>query len=97
MAELKKKIGTLEEKRRNQTEESKKLQNEAERESKKDRELLHEKNNTLNREITRLTAMLSQNIGQENNAQVDNSVLERMTAMETELNEVWNFITKLDY
>ena len=88
MAELKKKIGTLEEKGRNQTEESKKLQNEAERESKKDRELLHEKNNTLNREITRLTAMLSQNIGQENSAKVDNSVLERMTAMETELNEV---------
>ncbi|XP_063674586.1 interaptin-like isoform X19 [Bolinopsis microptera] len=88
VAELKKKIGTLEERRRNQTEESKKLQNEAERESKKDRELLHEKNNTLNREITRLTAMLSQNIGQENNAPVDNTVLDRMTKMETELNEV---------
>ena len=85
--ELKKKIETLEEMRRTQTQQIKKLQNEAERESKRDRELLQEKNNTLNKEITRLTMLISHNNGQTDN-QVDDSVLDRFRVIEAELDDV---------
>lgn len=81
--------------RRNQTDESRKLQNEAERESKRDRDLLHEKNSTLNKEITRLTMMLSQTDGQTDNNTVDNSVLERIRLLEADLDEVRTFLDHL--
>ena len=87
VVELKKKIETLEEMRRTQTQQIKKLQNEAERESKRDRELLQEKNNTLNKEITRLTMLISHNNGQTDN-QVDDSVLDRFRVIEAELDDV---------
>ncbi|KAL5262069.1 hypothetical protein ACHWQZ_G007682 [Mnemiopsis leidyi] len=88
VTELKKQLGALEEMRRKQTQEIKKLQNEAERENKRDRELLHEKNNNLNKEITRLTMLLSQNNSQAKDGQVDESVLDRIRVMEAELDDV---------
>ena len=93
MTELKKQLGALEEMRRKQTQEIKKLQNEAERENKRDRELLHEKNNNLNKEITRLTMLLSQNNSQAQDGQVDESVLDRIRVMEAELDDVRTLFT----
>lgn len=88
ITDLKKKVSELEEIRRNQSQETRKLQNETERESKRDREMLQEKNNSLNKEITRLTMLLSQNSGETASSEVDTGMLDRIRAIEAELDDV---------
>ena len=71
----------------------KRLQNENEREGRREREHLQEKNNTLNKEITRLTMAVSHN--QENNVAVDTSMLDRVKQIEREYDEVGNSFTSV--
>ena len=86
--ELRRKVGVLEETRRSQDQETKQLQNVNERETKKEREQLQDKNTSLNKEITRLTMLMSQHSDQRDNNKVDNSMLDRITTVEAELDEV---------
>ena len=86
--DLRKQVDLLEEDRRTQDQEVKQLQNENERDKRKEREMLQDKNNSLNKEITRLTMLMSQYGDQRDNNKVDSSMLERINTVETELDEV---------
>ena len=73
LQDAKKKVSELEEERRAQTQEARKLQNATESEAKKERDMLREKNNALNKEITRLSMMMS-------TADSDSNKFDKMTA-----------------
>lgn len=87
---LKDKLEALEEARKTAANETKKLQNEVEREAKREREVAEEKNKSLNKEITRLTMLLSQtNVRSEGGVSgVDTDLLNRLRVLESENDEV---------